>query len=558
MRRLSRLLPCSLAVLAWAGCSEGPSGPTPPANESLPPVILSDPVGSGTAPAIVGAGGGIIATATFVSLPPGSLPGAASVAITNVTAGGDPVTVAVVDGGFDPVAVPGAEGDELLLEFRGPAGTILARKAGAVPGSRPPAIVRVSPPKGRTDVALGVRPTVVFSEPVDPATLGARVRLLQAGGEVAGTVAALPAAPWVVEFIPAAALAPATEYHLEIDAGVLDVEGDALADALTVEFLTTTAPEPPGPLPTGTERIAFVSTRSGGPRIYLANTDGSGVVELTAGESPAWSPEGQRIAFSVGSNLYLINANGSGLHLVASGAWHPSWSPDGAMLAYVEDATGTGTGGSNISVMNADGSERRVVVRSDFRGSPEWLSHPDWSPDGQHLAFVAPTDWYAMPNRTYLVSLDGGSDPSPLLDVGDAESIWMREDPAWSPDGMRVAFGTVQHTPGDELNPPLPYFAVASLPDGEPGSIAVHFHGPTERVWNGTLLPWAGDPDWSPDGRFLAFTLVQDGPVSSAGSPTRIHVVDLLTGESRQLIPDAPATDQGYQDSQMAWSPASP
>ncbi len=55
------------------------------------------------------------------------------------------------------------------------------------------------------------------------------------------------------------------------------------------------APEMPGePSP----RIAFVSDREGSTRIYIADEDGSNVTLLTAGDNPAWSHDGRRIAFN--------------------------------------------------------------------------------------------------------------------------------------------------------------------------------------------------------------------------------------------------------------------
>ena len=67
----------------------------------------------------------------------------------------------------------------------------------------------------------------------------------------------------------------------------------------------------PGP------RIAFVRRAQPGPNgtpgppdIYLAKADGSGVARLTSGESPAWSPDGRRIAFYRGGTIHVIDADG--------------------------------------------------------------------------------------------------------------------------------------------------------------------------------------------------------------------------------------------------------
>lgn len=104
-------------------------------------------------------------------------------------------------------------------------------------------------------------------------------------------------------------------------------------------------------------KIAFVSSRDGNPEIYTINTDGTDLTRLTndpaVDEEPAWSPDGQRIAFvsersGVGSALYVMNADGSNVirrtfsSLVSSGfASNPSWSPDGTKIAYSDLSNGS-------------------------------------------------------------------------------------------------------------------------------------------------------------------------------------------------------------------------
>src|SRR6185436_1131969 len=79
--------------------------------------------------------------------------------------------------------------------------------------------------------------------------------------------------------------------------------------------------------------IAFVSDRDGTDQIYLANEDGSAVTRLTAGVTPAWSKDGQRLAFHLARETYVINVDGTGLRRVTRG-WEPHWSPDGRTLVF--------------------------------------------------------------------------------------------------------------------------------------------------------------------------------------------------------------------------------
>ena len=137
-----------------------------------------------------------------------------------------------------------------------------------------------------------------------------------------------------------------------------------------------TGPSPPlAPGPTSTGPIAFVSDRDGTEQIYLANEDGSTVTRLTAGGAPAWSRDGQRLAFHRAGGLYVINVDGSGLRQIRSGR-DPTWSPDGRRLVFSD---------AGIEVIDIDGSNYRLVYDDRGLGSFD----PAWSPDGQRVAFLS-------------------------------------------------------------------------------------------------------------------------------------------------------------------------
>ena len=103
------------------------------------------------------------------------------------------------------------------------------------------------------------------------------------------------------------------------------------------------------------ELIAFVSDREGSDALFVMRSDGSGVRRLTedlpAVSHPAWSSDGQRIAFNAGSptlsDIYLINLDGSGLTKITSEARAPTSTPPGRQTALdwpsAPTATATGT-----------------------------------------------------------------------------------------------------------------------------------------------------------------------------------------------------------------------
>ena len=135
---------------------------------------------------------------------------------------------------------------------------------------------------------------------------------------------------------------------------------------------TTTPPRAGAQRSTGP--IAFVSDRDGIDQIYLANEDGSAVTRLTAGVWPAWSRDGQRLAFSNAQRIYVINVDGSGLRQLASGL-EPDWSPDGRFIVF-RDMT------FSISTVEVNGSNQRRLYDSGYGDTA-----PAWSPDGQRIAF---------------------------------------------------------------------------------------------------------------------------------------------------------------------------
>jgi Tol biopolymer transport system component len=135
---------------------------------------------------------------------------------------------------------------------------------------------------------------------------------------------------------------------------------------------------------------------------YLVSADGSGArrlpyIPLTA----VWSPDGRRIAFSLGlpdrsqvgpagrnHEIYVMNADGSGSRrLTHNRAFdgQPAWSPDGRKIAF--QSTKTIRGNKEIYVMNADGSGKRNLTRN-----PAMDGRPSWSPDGRRIAFVSNRD----------------------------------------------------------------------------------------------------------------------------------------------------------------------
>lgn len=232
------------AVLAAAACHDTtePDLPSPLA------VMVSNPVlraGTSAASVSLSTTGAAIDSVAFVSIAPGSAPDATRATIENRRTG-QVIATAMAGGGFDPVGVPAAAGDTLDVRMTLATGGLASARA-IVPARRPPRVVRTSPTRARTDVALNAIVVVIFSEPIDRATVDDRsIKLLRRGGAaVAGEIRYTAGSGVSVEFVPSAPLAPATDYELLLSGLIKDLSGDALEVIGSTGFTTVAAAQPP-------------------------------------------------------------------------------------------------------------------------------------------------------------------------------------------------------------------------------------------------------------------------------------------------------------------------
>lgn len=261
-------------------------------------------------------------------------------------------------------------------------------------------------------------------------------------------------------------------------------------------------------------KIVFTSDRSGSWQLYTMDPDGSDMTQITNmpptdydNWTPAFSPDGKRIAFCYGTGisseiafteLYVINADGTGLQQLThdgGGDCFPHWSPDGSHIAF----TGSFPPAGSLAVIRSDGTDeqlllttgqwkfwgellsiytpdgRSIVFESQFGGlvSAAWImdsngTHPrrltparleaiplDVSPDGRHILindhFTTP-----IPSSTFVMDIDG-KDRKRILTPADNEHLG---PVTYSPDGKRIIVYS------DRLNSPFTFDVFTVNADG--------------------------------------------------------------------------------------------
>ncbi len=131
-------------------------------------------------------------------------------------------------------------------------------------------------------------------------------------------------------------------------------------------------------------QIAWISGRTGLPQMYVMETDGSGVQRMTDSgyaTSPSWSPNGQFLAFAWNRKYGPGAPGGQDIYImeIATKKWiqlthdigrcdFPSWSPDGRHLVFANSSSGRASD-SKIQTMLADGTQLRTLTTGDM---PNW------------------------------------------------------------------------------------------------------------------------------------------------------------------------------------------
>ncbi|PYT49313.1 MAG: hypothetical protein DMG44_11335 [Acidobacteria bacterium] len=285
----------------------------------------------------------------------------------------------------------------------------------------------------------------------------------------------------------------------------------------------------------------------------------------TAGHDGAWSPDGKKLVYVKGSDLYLADGDGTESHRLASlpgRAWGTAWSPDGSLIRF--NVIDPKTRISSLWQVLADGTNLHPLLaswrqsnrKSDISGlGGECCGR--WTPDGKYFVFDSGGQLWALREKESLLRK---VTREPLQLTSGAINYGF---PIPSKDGRKL-FAVAGLARGElvrydakskAVEPFLSGISAQDVAFSKDGQWVAYVLYPEGTLWRSkadgsdrlqlSFPPlYAMVPRWSPDGKQLVFFDYE------TGKPTRIYLVSADGGTPKAMMPGGPETQ-----TDPTWSP---
>jgi Tol biopolymer transport system component len=274
----------------------------------------------------------------------------------------------------------------------------------------------------------------------------------------------------------------------------------------------------------------------------------AGWASLVAFEEPAQATfpgENGKIAFQSSEGIYVVNPDGSGLQSIpiedpavsVPYKWgDPAWSPDASHLAFVGQRQRPDGGITHdLYVMRADGSGLTNITGAYeyayLHGHP-LATDPAWSPDGSKVAFAV---YDGLDENGYIFTANADGSGVELLRMLPFRILV--DGISWSPDGSEIAFGAVDIDENYETFMHSEVWVMSA--DGSELRVADP----------GLASAW--QPSWSPDGTKIAFLGCPESGYNRAGCSYDVYVMGANGSDPVQLTD----TPERFSELSPVWSP---
>lgn len=315
--------------------------------------------------------------------------------------------------------------------------------------------------------------------------------------------------------------------------------------------------------------LAIHDLISGGNRHVTAFASGE---DATRG---VFSPDGRELAYAFSTkasayDLRLINVDGTGGRVLLPSRSDiryigpAAWSPDGRqLLVVVKHADAS----NQLVLLGVRDGSLRVLKSFDWR----WPGSASFSADGKYIAYDFPPKESSPDRDIYVLAVDATRETRVIADSADQRLL------GWTPDGGNLLFSSSRRGAPSVWMLPMsrgaagrePFLAKADVWGIIPGGFSrkAYFYGVSiekPRAYTALLdgegerligqptrvepLTWTAMPDWSPDGKQLAYTVREESDFGSLG-PQQLVIRSADGNEARRIALDFEA---GFV---LGWAP---